>query len=88
MGGIAGITMRGELDTSTLPAEEAESVEAGVRELAAGAPGGPPRPDGFRYEITPLDDAGAAPIVVGEQDLPPALRGAVASAAKAGEIES
>ena len=86
-GGIAGIAMRGELDTGRLPAEQAAGVEAAVRDLAGHSPDGPPNPDGFRYEITPLGEhAGLAPIVIDERQLPLPLKGAVAAAARRGEV--
>jgi hypothetical protein len=86
-GGIAGVAMRGELDTGELPAEQAAGVEAAVRDLAGHSPDGPPPPDGFRYEITPLDEhADLAPIVVDESHLPQPLKGAVAAAARGGEL--
>lgn len=86
-GGIAGVAMRGELDTGRLPAEQAADVEAAVRDLAGHTPDGPPPPDGFRYEITPLGEhAGLAPIVVDERQLPQPLREPVAEAARSGEV--
>ncbi len=86
-GGIAGIAMRGELDTSELPDGEAAGVEDAVRDLAGHSPDGPPNPDGFRYEITPVGEhADLAPIVIDERHLPQPLKGAVAAAARSGEL--
>lgn len=87
-GGIAGLTMAGQLDTGELPPDAADAAERALRELAGHAPAGPPPPDGFRYEIAPLDGGDdLEPIVIDERDLPDALRGPVGAAARAGEPE-
>jgi hypothetical protein len=86
-GGLAGVAVRGQLDTASLGAEAAD-VEAAVRGLSGGSPAGPPPPDGFRYEISPLDeDSDVEPIVIDEREMPAALKEPVRSALKGGEIE-
>ncbi|MFJ8012913.1 protealysin inhibitor emfourin [Streptomyces sp. NPDC096339] len=54
-GGLAGITSKGELDTSGRP--DAAELEALAREVLAEAGEGPARvvPDGYRYTVT-VDD--------------------------------
>jgi len=87
-GGLAGVALRGQLDTASLGAAEAADVEAAVRDLSGGSPSGAPPPDGFRYEIAPLDeDSGVEPIVIDEREMPAALKEPVRSAVRAGEIE-
>jgi hypothetical protein len=74
LGGIAGIALEAELDTADLPAAEAASVERALGRLRGAAPSGPPQPDAFRYEIVPLDDPAAAPLVLDQRDVPAELR--------------
>lgn len=85
-GGIAGVTLRAEVDTADLPAEEAASLEAAVRDLAERSPA-TAQPDAFRYEITPLEDPGSRPVLVDQRDLSPDLRRLIDRVAKSGEIE-
>lgn len=88
LGGIAGVTLRIQLDTAELPADQASKVEGALRGLAGHPPAEPPRPDGFRYEITPLGEGDLDPVVIGEQEMPPELKGLAEAVAKSGEIES
>lgn len=87
MGGIAGVRLRAELDTSELPPEHGARVEKAVRGLSGHSPAEPPHPDAFRYEITQLEDPDAAPVSIDEHDLPPELQSLVEEAAKSAEIE-
>ncbi len=87
MGGIAGVRLRAEFDTSELPAEQAAGVEEAVRGLAQRTPSGPPRPDAFRYEIARLDDPDSAPVSIDQRDVPAGLTGLIEEVAKSGEIE-
>jgi hypothetical protein len=87
MGGIAGVTLRSHVDTAEMSGEETVRVERAVRDHAGHVPAAPPRPDSFRYEITPLDEQGLEPIVLDEQEVPAELRGLVESVRSSGEIE-
>jgi hypothetical protein len=87
LGGIAGVTLKSEIDTDEMPAERAKSVEAAVGELAGHTPAGPPRPDGFRYEITAPEEPDSAPIVLNEGEIPEHLRGAIEEAAGSAQPE-
>ena len=87
LGGIAGVRLRAELDTSDLPAEQAAAVEDAVRGLSGHLPSAPPRPDAFRYEITQLDDPDSAAVSIDERDIPPVLGVAIEEVAKSAEIE-
>lgn len=87
MGGVAGVKLRTELDTSTLPVAEAGGVEEAVRGLAGHVPSAPPPPDAFRYEIARLDEPASAPVSIDEHDLPAALAGPLEAAMESAEIE-
>jgi hypothetical protein len=85
LGGIAGIALEAELDTGDLPAAEAAGVERALGRLRGAAPSGPPQPDAFRYEIVPLDDPAAAPVVVDQRDVPPELKGPIEEVGRSGK---
>ena len=87
LGGIAGVRLRAELDTSDLPADQAAAVEDAVRGLRGHLPSGPPRPDAFRYEITRLDERDSPAVSIDERDIPPVLAAAIAEVAKSADIE-
>jgi hypothetical protein len=76
-----------ELDTSDLPAEQAAAVENAVRGLSGHLPSAPPRPDAFRYEITPLDDPDLPSASIAEGDVPAELTGLIEHLERTGEIE-
>lgn len=86
-GGIAGVTLRAQLDTAQMPAEQAAQVHHAIRDLAGHQDTAPPHPDAFRYEITQLDDPGQAPIVLNEHAIPAELHELIHGATAAGEIE-
>jgi hypothetical protein len=86
-GGIAGVTLKADVDTAELPADSATRLDAAVRGLAGGGSSGPPHPDGFRYEITQLDDPRQASVVLGEHEVPPELNGLIEAVNESGEIE-
>jgi hypothetical protein len=86
-GGIAGVRLRAELDTSELPPAHGARVEEAVRGLSEQPPTPPPHPDAFRYEITQLEDPDSSPVSIYERDLPPELKDLVEQAARSGEIE-
>jgi hypothetical protein len=75
-GGLAGITLRGSMDTAELPAEAAGGAEAALREMRVDQPPSPPgHPDSFQYEITfQHEDGGSRCVVLDESELPEALR--------------
>jgi Emfourin len=87
LGGIAGVRLRTELDTSDLPPAHGARVEDAVRSLSGSSSSTPPHPDAFRYEITQLEDPDSAPVSIDERDLPPDLKGLVEQATKTAEIE-
>lgn len=87
MGGIAGVRLRAELDTSELSDDRSAEVEGAVRGLHGRALSGPSRPDAFRYEITDLDDAESTPLTLEEHDVPETLAPLIEAVSQSGEIE-
>ena len=77
-GGFAGITLRSSLDTSQLPPEEAEMVEALVDNADLGRfPAVATRPgevDRFQYDLVVTRGGQRHVVSVGERDLTPKLR--------------
>jgi hypothetical protein len=71
-GGLAGVSLSTELDTSELDQETAARMEEAVTRLLAG-PGtkATPHPDAFQYEISTPDSKRS--VVVGEHELPTGL---------------
>lgn len=78
-GGVAGITMRTSVDTSTLPSEEAEEIEQAMRgidfaKLGRDTSTGGTKPDRFQYDLTVTIGDQRHELSAAEQDLPPELR--------------
>ncbi len=77
-GGLAGITVRSSLDTSQLPPEEAEAVEALVERADLGRlPAPEPRPGGadrFQYDLAVTRGEERHVVSVGETEVTPELR--------------
>jgi hypothetical protein len=86
-GGIAGLTLGTEVDTSQLAPDSAARVEHAVESLVSSPPApAPVQPDRFHYEIT-LPDRGKS-VTVAEQQLPAGLAPLVDALTEKGEIES
>ncbi len=84
-GGIAGIVLRGEVESADLPsAAEADQL---LRALPFGRRPGPGRPDRFQYEITVTEEGRSRTTHVGEAELPEGLRPVVAAALAHGTID-
>ena len=76
-GGLAGIPMRGEIETTELPQSQALLAEQALQKLPIDAPPVPPRhPDGFQYEIAFSPDGSGADrsLVLDEAEVSDALR--------------
>jgi hypothetical protein len=75
-GGIAGIPLRGEIDTAELPPDQARLAEQTLHTLTDTAAEAPPRhPDGFQYEIAFSPGHGLArSMMLDETDVPDGLR--------------
>src|SRR5690242_9211995 len=71
-GGLAGLTLGAELDTSKMDGETAARVEHALESVVCSPPAPvPAQPDRFAYEIT-LPDRGKS-VTVAEQQLPEEL---------------
>jgi hypothetical protein len=74
-GGLAGVALHAMLDTAQLAATDAGSVEAALRELPWDRPvTGPIEPDRFRYEMVIIEGDHERRLVLGEREVPDALR--------------
>ncbi|MDQ3570656.1 MAG: hypothetical protein M3396_08570 [Actinomycetota bacterium] len=77
-GGFAGITVRSSVDTGDLPPAEAEKVEALVDEVdwsSLPRPGARPgAADRFQYHLSVSGREKQVDVMVGEQEVTPALR--------------
>ena len=74
--------MRGDIETSELPPQQARLAEEALGRLPVDTPPAPPRhPDGFQYEIafSPSDGA-ARSMVIDEAEVSDALRPVIDSA--------
>jgi hypothetical protein len=81
-GGLAGIPMRGDIETAHLPPDQARLAEEALDRLPVGAPPAPPRhPDGFQYEIafSPRDGASRS-MLIDEAEVSDALRPVIETA--------
>jgi hypothetical protein len=81
-GGIAGLTLRAEVETEELPEEEARELRELVRradiESLAERGSGPPRgADRFQYDVAVEDGDRRAHAVVSAEEVPPELRSAL-----------
>jgi hypothetical protein len=77
-GGLAGLTRRGEFDTTSLAPGEALDVEEAIRRLLDAPPGGSARhPDSFTYELAVTDGTTSRTVTVGEREVSEPLRKSV-----------
>jgi len=78
-GGVAGVTLRGSVDTSRLPADEArrltELVDAVDFAALVAHPPAPARvPDRFQYDLVVERGPDRYELALGESQVPPELR--------------
>jgi hypothetical protein len=71
VGGITGnIALAAELETASLPSDEASRLEGVLGTLPWGAPAAePPHPDAFRYEVDLPEEPARGTAVVGEAEM-------------------
>jgi len=71
VGGITGnIALAAELETASLPSDEASRLEEALGTLPWGAPAAePPHPDAFRYEVDLPEEPARGTAVVGEAEM-------------------
>jgi hypothetical protein len=86
-GGLAGVALRADLDTSELDRETAAHVEGAIaRLLNTGGTVPAPQPDAFEYEIT-VPDRGDS-VLVGEREMPSDLEPLIEKLSKVGHVEA
>lgn len=86
-GGIAGVALRGDVDTTALPAGTRSAVEQELGRLPFGQPPPTPHhPDAFQYEIVVDGDAGRR-AVLDEGSVPGALRPLIEQALAHGRLD-
>lgn len=86
-GGIAGVALHAELDTAALAAPDVSRVEAALRDLPWDRSAtGPIEADRFRYEMVTVDYDRQRRVVLGESEIPDALRPLVALLTDHGQI--
>jgi hypothetical protein len=73
-GGLAGIPMTAEVDTTELGQPQAEQAEQALRSAQQAAPSGPPAPDRFSFHLSLPDVAPDDTVAVDERDVPDGLR--------------
>jgi hypothetical protein len=87
-GGLAGIPLRGEIDTAELPPEQGMLAEAALHALPDNPAGAPPsHPDGFQYEIAFAPANGAArSMLIDEAAVPDGLQPLIQTAMGRGTL--
>ncbi len=87
-GGLAGIPLRGEVDTLELPAEQARLVEERLHGLPADKPAAPPlHPDGFQYGLEFPDAGGQSrSVTLDESEIADDLRPVIQRAMERGTL--
>jgi hypothetical protein len=87
-GGLAGVTLRGAVDTAALGPDVAAAGEDALRGLESDRPAGSPRhPDSFQYELTVVDGGARQTTVLDEAELSAALRPIVDAALAQGHLD-
>lgn len=79
-GGLAGIPLRGSVDTADLPPETARAAETALS--VTPNPADRPHPDGFQYELA----ADGRSVVLNESDIPAHLKPLIDSALAGGTL--
>jgi hypothetical protein len=86
-GGVAGVALHATLDTAQLAGTDATRIEAALRDLPWDRPiQGPTGPDRFRYEVVTAEGDHERRIVLGESEVPAALRPLLALLADRGQV--
>jgi hypothetical protein len=86
-GGVAGVALHATFDTAQLAGADATRIEAALRDLPWDRPiQGPTGPDRFRYEVVADVGDHERRVVLGESEIPAALRPLLALLADRGQI--
>jgi hypothetical protein len=87
-GGLAGVALRGTVDTAELPANVADAAEAALKLLQAAPPPARTRhPDSFQYELTVLSAGARSSVVLNETEMPEGLRPLIEAAVARGRLD-
>ena len=73
-GGIAGVALRGEVDTASLPRHEAAAAQQALSRLPDKEAAAPRHPDGFQYEIAYSDRGAQRSLKLDESEISDALQ--------------
>jgi hypothetical protein len=69
-GGLAGIAMRGEVDTTSLPGHAAAAAQRALAKLPANKAAAPPsHPDSFQYELAYSEGGSARLLCLDESEI-------------------
>ncbi len=86
-GGLAGVVVRGVVETSDLAELPAEDIEALLRDLPFDREAPiPSHPDSFQYEVTIGDQATRRSAVLDESEVPDKLRPLLKAAIARGQV--
>jgi hypothetical protein len=84
-GGLAGVTLRADVDTSELDSATAARVEGALTRLTTTGPVSTPHPDAFEYEIG-IPERGQT-VAFGEHNVPAELQPLVELVSRVGSPE-
>ena len=86
-GGLAGVVKRGEVDSAELTGTGASDAERLLLALPPNRSLDPGVPDSFSYEITITDGDEPRSVLLGEADVPAALRPVIDAALAHGKLD-
>ena len=86
-GGLAGISLTGEVDTSEFSDDQAKAIEERLHGLSADHAAAPSHPDGFQYALEFADAGGATrSVTLDESEVDDNLRPLIQRAMQQGTI--
>src|SRR5712691_436726 len=87
-GGLAGIPLRGEVDTAEFSGDQAKTIESTLHGLPFDKPPAPPRhPDGFQYALEFPDASGESrSVTLDESEIAENLRPVIQTAMERGTL--
>lgn len=87
-GGLAGVVIRGAVETSDLTDLPREEIDALLGDLPFGRESIVPRhPDSFQYEVTIGDQAARRSAILDESEVPDKLRPVLKAALARGQVD-
>ena len=86
-GGLAGISLSGEVDTSEFPGDQAKAIEDRLRSLPTDKAAAPGHPDGFQYTIEFAEAGGESrSVALDESEIADDLRPVIQKAMERGTL--